>query len=276
MKMNGVKIAIIGGSGMYQLIEEAKSLIVDTPYGKSPRIDIGEVSGKKVAFLARHARPGSYEVKHEVPPHMINYRANVYALKKLGVGIIIATNACGSMREEFGPGDIVIPDQLIDMTKRRTYTFYDGDVSPKKLMGIAKDEPVVHIDFTNPYCPTLRKILLRAAKMANIHVHGKGCYVCTEGPRFETPAEIRFFSLVGGDLVGMTSSPEAILARELNMCYATVCVVTNYAAGMQIRISQEEVRAVFEKARGKVCDLLKKTIEMIPKDYSCACQHAVS
>ncbi len=273
--MSEIRIAIIGGSGLYELLEEAESRIVETPFGKSPRIDIGVFGEKRVAFLARHAKPGSMEVKHEVPPHMINYRANILALKRLGVKAILATNACGSLKREYKPGDILIPDQLIDMTKNRDYTFYDGSVTPKELIGEGANSTVIHIDFTHPYCPSLRAIIIDAAKSINLKVHEKGCYVCTEGPRFETPAEIKFFSLIGVDVVGMTSVPEAILARELNMCYASICIITNYAAGMQERISQEEVRGIFNKARDKVYALLEEAVRRIPRGYVCRCHEAV-
>ncbi len=270
-----VRVAIIGGSGLYKLLEKAEHVILDTPFGKTPRIDIGYFGGVRVAFLARHAMPGSMKVAHEVPPHRINFRANIYGLKKLGAEAIIATSACGSLRRELEPGDFVIIDQFIDMTKSRTYTFYDGTTTPKELLGVDKEDLVVHIDVTEPYCPTLRRILIEACKKVGVKYHERGCYVCTEGPRFETPAEIRFFSAIGADVVGMTNVPEVILARELNIHYATIAVVTNYAAGLQRKVTQEEVIEIFNRSMKKLVKVLEEAVRNIPGKFTCECDKAV-
>lgn len=254
-----MRIAIIGGTGVYdpKFLENPKEVIVPTPYGDT-KIIKGIYWGEEVGFLARHG------AKHSVPPHKINYRANMWALKSLGVERIMATTAVGSLKMNLAPGDLVLLDQFIDFTKGRDYTFYDG-----------RDGKVIHIDFSEPYCPELRNILMEEAKNLGIKLHPYGTYICTDGPRFETPAEIRMFTNFG-DLVGMTNVPEVVLARELELCYVTVSLVTNYAAGIsKTPLSHQEVLSAMAENIEKVRNLFSSVIPKIPKERSCPCKSAL-
>ena len=250
-----VKIGVIGGTGLESLFEGVETVNVGTPYGFSHGIQIGELNGKRIAFLPRHGR------RHEFPPHKVNYRANIYALYKIGVERIIATNAVGAINLDFKPGDLVVPHDLIDFTKHRQQTFYDY-------------APVKHIDFTEPYCPEIRRVLIETARNFS-NVHEKAIYVCTEGPRFETPAEIRMFRILGCDIVGMTGVPEAVLARELGICYATLCFVSNMAAGIAGKLSQEEVIEVSKAVMPKIQKIIVESIKRLPKIRGCECSSAV-
>src|SRR3989339_280318 len=210
--MNEVKIAIIGGSGVYEIegIKILKEMEIKTPFGlPSDKIRIGELEGVKIAFLPRHA------VGHKIMPSEVNSRANIYALKKIGVEKIISISACGSLKEEIKPRDFVIPDQLFDRTKLRPSTFF-GD-------GI-----VAHVGFAEPYCPELRKILIETAKSLSLPVHAGGTYVCIEGPQFSTKAESKVYRSLGFSVIGMTNLPEAKLAREAEICFATIGLATDY------------------------------------------------
>jgi 5'-methylthioadenosine phosphorylase len=230
---------------------------VETPYGVVS-VQIGLLSGKYVAFMPRHGRG------HAVPPHKVNYRANIWALKQLGVQQVLATAAVGSLREDLPPGDLVLIDQFIDFTKQRPSTFFEGE------------QGVVHIDMTEPYCTRLRKELAKAADSLGIQVESKGTYVCTEGPRFETPAEIRMFQALHGDVVGMTSVPESVLAREQEMCYATVAMVTNFCSGISNQpLTHKEVMDVMKDNIQKVRELFYKTIADSDGTRDCACPHAL-
>ncbi len=251
------KIGIIGGSGFYKIgvMSGETTKLLETPFG-TVRVYLGKIRGRDVAFIPRHGR------EHSVPPHMINYRANAYAMHMLGVEYVVATSAVGSLREEYRPGDLLVPDQIIDFTKSRTYTFFDGKFSIVLRDG-RKRGGVYHADMTHPYCESLRRIILEAARSRGIHIHYGGTYICTEGPRFETPAEIEFFRMIGGDVVGMTNSPEVFLFKELDICYATICVITNYAAGMQQRITQEEVIEVFAKKADQLAQLIAEIVDRI-------------
>lgn len=247
-----MKVAIIGGSALEELFAEgAERRQVLTKYGKVElsRFMLGNV---EVFFLPRHG------LKHEHPPHKVNYRANILALRTVGVERIIATNAVGSLREEIKPGTFVVPHQLVDFSKTRHYTFFDNRV--------------VHVDFTEPFCNEVRAALLRACEDVGAQVTDHGVYVCCEGPRFETAAEIEIFRKLGCDIVGMTSSPEAILARELGMCYASLSVVTNFAAGMQHRVSHEEVVELMAKVIPKVKGVVAKAAGFIPESRNCLCK----
>ncbi len=208
--------AIIGGTGVYdpQLLAGPRAESVNTPYG-GVEVFVGRHAGVEVAFLPRHGRG------HSVPPHRINYRANLWALRELGVRSCLATAACGSLRADLAPGGLVLCDQFLDFTRSRPTTFYDG-----------QDGQVHHADMTDPYCPRLRATLALQGRQLGIGLAEQATYVCTEGPRFETPAEIRAYARLGGDLVGMTGVPEVVLAREAGLCYASVAVVTNFAAGL--------------------------------------------
>ncbi|MGQ9478636.1 MAG: S-methyl-5'-thioinosine phosphorylase [Thermoproteota archaeon] len=267
-----VKVGIIGGSGLYTLLEAIGHRIIETPFGKTPRIEIGYIGEKAVAFLPRHAKPGSLKVSHAVPPSEINYRANIYGLRKLGVERIFTTQAAGSINSDIKPGEFVIVDQVIDMTKRRISTFFNG----KTRIKVFKDRPlvggVIHVDFTNPYCPELREVLKRSCEEENIRYYSKGTYICTEGPRFESPAEIAAYRRLGADVVGMTGYPEVVLARELGMCYASIVMSTNYAAGTgPAKITHEEVKEIFNKNIDNVRRLLARAVKNIPPERKCEC-----
>lgn len=254
-------IAIIGGTGVYhpELLEQVTEEAVETPYG-AVRLSRGFCRGKGVVFLPRHG------AAHSVPPHLVNYRANIMALKKLGVRAIFATAAVGSLNPEMRPGEFVFVDQFLDFTKGRKQTFFEGGPAG-----------VVHVDVTEPYCPRLRQVLLRAAKLLELRAHAGGTYVCTEGPRFETPAEIRMFRQLGGDLVGMTGVPEVVLAREAEICYAAVAMVTNFAAGIAgYRLSHQEVVEMMKVQGETIRRLLMEAVTMLDPEEDCACQHAVS
>ena len=248
-------IGIIGGTGLKTLLRDAEQIRAGTPYGLPPSISVGEIDGKPVAFLPRHG------IHHSIPPHMVNYRANIYALHEIGVEQIVATNAVGAINPDFKPGDLVVPHDFIDFTKVRPSTFHDIS-------------PVTHVDLSQPYCPTVRSALISSTKN-----HGKlweqAVLICTEGPRFETPAEIRMFRQLGCDIVSMGSSPEVVLARELEMCYATICFITNMAAGMQKRLTANEVTEVAKKVGPILEQILRETVKNLPRERQCPCARAL-
>jgi len=249
-------VAIIGGSGLESLLEGTEQIRVGTPYGLPPLISIGEVGGKSAAFLPRHG------VHHSIPPHKVNYRANIYALFEIGVKRIVATNAVGAVNVDFKPGDLVVPHDLVDFTKFRQPTFYDG-------------APVTHVDMSQPFCPEVRALLIKTIKKRNVRVWDKAVLFCTEGPRYETPAEIEMFRRLGCDVVGMTATPEAVLARELEMCYATVCFVSNMAAGIQQQLTTNEVAEVAKEKIPVIQQILRETVEHLPQSRQCPCAHAL-
>ena len=233
------------------MLKDVKDVTVQNEYG-TVNLKSGTYKGKNVFFLARHGG------EHSVPPHKVNYRANIRALQDLNVERIVSTSAVGSLTKEMNPRDFVLLDQFIDFTKKREYTFFD--------------DAVVHTDVTNPYCSQLREIIMKAASDLGITLHPKGTYVCTEGPRFETPAEIEMFALLGGDVVGMTNVPEVVLAREAKICYASIATVTNFAAGISpTKITHEEVIEIMDENSEMIKKLIGKTIEMIPEKKTCEC-----
>ncbi|NLW45064.1 MAG: S-methyl-5'-thioadenosine phosphorylase [Syntrophomonadaceae bacterium] len=249
-------IAVIGGTGVYDpdMLEDVREEAISTDYGEV-KLTRGSYKGRPVAFMPRHGGD------HSVPPHRINYRANIAALHRLGTKRIIATAAVGSLNPEFKPGSIVIVDQFIDFTKSRISTFYEGD-----------ERGVIHTDVTEPYCPELRKVLYEVASSMGTDVFDRGTYVCTEGPRFETAAEIRMYKILGGDVVGMTSVPEAVLARELGICYATVAMVTNFAAGISPnKLTHEEVVSFMQSNIARLRKVITMAIERIPQQSGCGC-----
>lgn len=252
-----MRVALIAGSGLEHLYDDRKGRpeAVDTEYGHAP-VFILQLDDREVIFLPRHGRG------HSIPPHRINYRANIRALQRLGCTCVIATNAVGSMNSQMKPGDFVLCNQFLDFTKVRPLTFFDGD-----------DGQVQHVDVTDPYCRRLRRHLAQTCRAAlNEEPHTHGTYVCAEGPRFETSAEIEMFSKLGGDVVGMTSVPEVVLAREAGMCYATVCVVSNMAAGISTaQITHEEVVELMGKRRPALHELLRRAVETVEDDDACAC-----
>ena len=242
--MSTIDLAVIGGSGLYKFpgLENVTRHTVDTPYGAaSGDVVIGDFAGRRVAFLARHGE------NHTLPPHRVNYRANLWALRSLGARRVIGVNAVGGIRGDMGPRVIVVPDQLIDYTHGRFTSFCDVDGAEVK-----------HIDFSEPYTESLRQRLLAAAREANIGVIGSGCYGATQGPRLETRAEIARMKRDGCDLVGMTGMPEASLARELALEYACLALVANFAAGCgdEAEISIDEIFAHLAAATAEVPRIL--------------------
>ncbi|MEV0895937.1 S-methyl-5'-thioadenosine phosphorylase [Actinoplanes sp. NPDC049802] len=251
------EIGVIGGSGLYALLDHATEHEVDTPYGRpSDRITIAEVGGRRVAFLPRHGRD------HRFPPHRIPYRANLWALRSLGVRQIIAPCAVGGLRPELGPGTFVVPDQLIDRTSGREQTFYDSGA--------------VHVSFADPYCPVGRSTVLGSAERVKA-VDG-GTMVVVEGPRFSTRAESRWFTSIGGTIVNMTGHPEAVLARELALCYTAIALVTDLDAGVEGEhgVTQEEVFAVFADNTARLRDVLLDAVVKLPAERSCGCKDALA
>lgn len=255
-----VEVGIIGGTGVYDpsLLEGVAPCEVETPYGRI-RVYVGRVEKKRVAFLPRHGET------HGIPPHRINFRGNIWALKELGVKSIFATSAVGSLNSQMKPGQMVILDQFLDFTKARPFTFHDGG-----------EAGVVHVDFTHPYCLELRKVLIETAANLGITAHPQGVYVCTEGPRYETPAEIKAFQRLGGDVVGMTGVPEVVLAREAEICYASVAVVTNWAAGISpVPLTHQEVVEIMQDNSQNLRQVLWEAVRRLPVDRDCACHHAL-
>lgn len=253
-----ITAAIIGGTGIYNpdALENRREVMQQTKYGVVA-VTVGTYKGVELAFIPRHG------AKHSVPPHLINYRANILALYKLGVRNILATAAVGSLNYDFKPGHFVLVDQFLDFTKSRCSTFYEGGESG-----------VVHCDMTVPYCSRLRDAIMEAANNLQYQVSNGGVYVCTEGPRFETAAEISVYKLLGGDVVGMTSVPEVCLARELGICYATVATITNFAAGISPNIlTHSEVYEVMKNNTATVRKLLLESTLLIAKqEQECDCR----
>jgi len=253
--------AIIGGTGVYDpaLLEDAERHTIETPYGPA-EFTLGTYAGKRVAFMPRHG------YNHGVAPHKINYRANIRALKEIGVHTVLATAAVGSLKEEYKPGDLVLVNDFIDMTKSRPLTYYEG-----------APEGVVHIDLSDAYCGRIRGHVRETAQENGIDLVDGGIYVCTEGPRFETPAEIRMYAAWGGDVVGMTTVPEVILAKESEMCYATVGMITNYCAGIAPHpLTHQEVIDTMKDNVQKIRELFFRVIERGTGERTCACPHALA
>lgn len=254
------KLGVVAGSGFYEFegLNIVDTKTIRTPYGgPSDAFRVCEASGTEFVFLSRHGTP------HHIPPHMINYRANIWGFKEMGVERIISVNAVGGISPAVRPGDVVVPDQIIDMTQGRAATFYDGD-------------QVVHIDFTTPYCPELRGSILQAGEASGTALGESGVYVCVNGPRLESKAEIGYFSRIGGDLVGMTVMPEACLARELELCYAGIAVVTNYAAGITAKkLTTTEVVGVMRSSMEKIRSLVVDTLKRVPGKRGCGCGEAL-
>jgi len=247
------RVAIIGGSGLTSLknLDVTRSDVVRTPYGEpSGPMVYGRLNGKDVVFLPRHGPD------HSIPPHRVNYRANIWALKEVGVGRIVAVAAVGGIASNLQARDLVFPDQIIDYTYGRSHTFFDGE-----------ERKVTHVDFTFPYCSDLRRCLTEAARRVGIAAIEKGTYGATQGPRFESAAEIRRMERDGADIVGMTGMPEAALARELDIRYAAIAVVVNRAAGKEESIiSLKEIEAHLEAGMVKVRTLLESAIPAIAGD----------
>ncbi|QKW10432.1 S-methyl-5'-thioadenosine phosphorylase [Streptomyces sp. NA04227] len=247
------RIGVIGGSGLYELLNDTQEFEVTTPYGPpSDPVAVGSVAGRPVAFLPRHGRG------HRLPPHRINYRANIWALRSLGVRQILAPCAVGSLRRDWGPGTFVVPDQLVDRTHGRIQTFYD--------------EGAVHVSFADPYCEHGRTALLRAAAASGIEAVDGGTMVVVEGPRFSTRAESRWLAAAGCSLVNMTGHPEAVLARELALGYAALAIVTDLDAGIdaQESVAQEEVFEVFAQNTERLRRVVLDAVALLPEDAEAA------
>ncbi len=252
------EIGVIGGSGLYSLLRGASEVDVDTPYGRpSDSITLGQVDDRAVAFLPRHGRG------HRLPPHRIPYRANLWALRSLGVRQVIAPYAVGSLRPDLGPGTFVVPDQLVDRTEGRIQTFYD--------------QGAVHVPFADPYCPAGRATVLKQATAGGLDPVDGGTIVVVEGPRFSTRAESRWFAAQGWSLVNMTGHPEAALARELALCFTAVALVTDLDAGTDPgdTVTQDEVFRVFAANTERVRNLALRTVVALDLDRPCPCSHAL-
>jgi 5'-methylthioadenosine phosphorylase len=257
------EIGVFGGSGFYSFLDQVELIRVETPYGlPSDDIAVGKVGERQVAFIPRHGR------KHSLPPAAINYRANLWALHSLGVTRVIGPNASGSLQAQIKPGDFVVSDQFVDRTHGRADTFFDR--GPK----------VVHVSTAHPYCPVLRELAVKAGVEAGITVHERGTIVVVQGPRFATRAESKSFSASGWDVVNMTQYPEVALARELEMCYVSISLVTDYDSGLEGHpdvkpVSAEEVAQVFAANNSRLRDLILRIIPLIPSERDCPCATAL-
>ncbi len=253
-------IAVIGGSGLYEFLDETKEYAVDTPYGApSDPIVVGTVADRAVAFLPRHGRD------HRYPPHRIPYRANMWALRSLGVRQVLAPCAVGGLRPDLGPGTFVVPDQIVDRTSGRAQTYYDTNA--------------VHVSFADPYCPAGRDTVLRAARGERVAAVDGGTMVVVEGPRFSSRAESRWYAAQGWSVVNMTGHPEAVLARELALCYTAIALVTDLDAGVEAgegAVTQEEVFRVFAENTARLRELLMQVIADLPHERACPCPDALT
>lgn len=255
------EIGIIGGTGLYdpKLLRNVEEVTVETPYGKpSDSITVGELGGRGVAFLPRHGK------KHTIRPTDINVRANIFALKKLGVKRILAPSTVGSLREEYCPGEIVFCDQFIDRTTRREQSFYT-----------INEAKVCHITVAEPMCPELRKNVIAVAKRLGIKMHETGTYVCIEGPRFSTKAESKMYRQWGADVVGMTLVPECVLAREAEICYASISTVTDYDVWKDHPVSVDDVLKIMKANIENVKRIIAETVTQLPKECECKCNEAL-
>ena len=263
--MDGARaeIGVFGGSGLYRLLDNVTWHAIATPFGEpSDEIAIGNMGDRELAFMPRHGR------KHTLQPAAINYRANLWAMHSIGVTRIIAPTAVGSLQPQIKPGELVVSDQFVDRTHGRADTYFDA--GPK----------VVHISPAHPYCPVLREVALEAARTGDLAVHERGTVVVIQGPRFSTRAEGSWFSSMGWDIVNMTQYPEVILARELEMCYLNISLVTDYDAGLEGRpeikpVSVEDVERFFVENIDRVRQLILRLIPTIPAERSCPCATAM-
>ena len=258
--MSSAEIGVFGGSGFYAFLEDPQEVTVDTPYGPpSAPVTIGTIGERRVAFLPRHGKD------HEFPPHLVPYRANVWAMKELGVTRLFGPSAAGSLRRDIPPKMFVVSDQAIDFTKTRPYTFFDGPVT-------------THVSFADPYCPEMRAALVSSAGALGIDHRDGGTMVVIEGPRFSTRAESKMFAQVGGDVIGMTQFPEVTLAREAELCFANVALVTDYDVGVDdiSPVSHHEVLKVFGENIEALRNLLFAAIPTLPAERGCTCGHALA
>jgi 5'-methylthioadenosine phosphorylase len=256
------EFGVIGGTGLYdpKLLKNVQEISLDTPYGKpSDAITVGELGGKTVAFLPRHGK------LHTIRPSDINVRANMFALKRLGVKRILAASTVGSLREDYQPGDVVFADQFIDRTTRREQSFYT--VSESK---------VCHISVAEPMCPQLHKTLIDTAKNLKIKNHPTGTYVCIEGPRFSTKAESKMYQQWGADIIGMTMVPEVVLAREAEICYANISTVTDYDCWKEHAVCVDDIVNTMKAGIENVKRIIAEVIAKTPVEYSCKCNCALT
>ena len=253
-----VEIGIFGGTGIYDsgLLENPQEIEMDTPYGKpSDKITVGVFKGRKIAFLPRHGK------KHTIPPHLINYRANIWAFKELGVTRIIAPSAVGSLKEELEPSHFALPTQFIDFTKSRIGSF-------------SGEGKVIHISVAEPICPELQSSILETTQSQGLKIHENCTYVCIEGPRFSTKAESKFYKSINADIIGMTLVPECQLAREAQICYASISTITDYDVWAEKPVTAKEVLDTLSKNVERTKSVLTELIEKIPKNRSCNCAKA--
>ena len=261
--MQRAEVGVFGGSGFYSLLEGAREVKVDTPYGEpSDTVMLGEIAGRKVGFLPRHGRT------HRLPPHRINYRANVWALHSLGVEWVFGPCAAGSLQPNVRPGEFVICDQFVDRTWGRRDTFADGPI-------------VTHVSAADPYCPTMRPLAVETARRLDIPVHDRGTVVVIQGPRFSTRAESRWFRGQGWEVINMTNYPESILARELQMCYVNISLITDYDVGVEgdpgvEPVTHTAVIRVMQQNNERLRRLLLAMIERLPRKRECSCATALA
>jgi len=254
------EIGIFGSTGIYDsgLLQDSKEITIDTPYGKtSDSITVGVFQDRDIAFMPRHGR------KHTIPPHMINFRANIWAFKELGIKRIIAPSAVGSLKEEIKPGNFVLPSQFLDFTKSRKRSFSD-------------DGRVIHISMADPFCPELQRVVSKIAQEKNITMHSDCTYVCIEGPRFSTRAESKLFRNTGADIIGMTLVPECPLAREAQMCYVSISTVTDYDVWASKPVTAKDVMETLSKNVEKTKKMLSLLIKEIPQERGCSCEKALA
>jgi 5'-methylthioadenosine phosphorylase len=254
-----VGVGVFGGSGFYSLLDDVEEVNVDTPFGDpSAALAVGEVDGVRVAFLPRHGQ------KHQLPPHRINFRANLWAMKELGVTRIIGPCAAGSLKRDVKPGDFVVSDQLVDRTVGRKDTFYDGPQT-------------THIAFADPYCPELRALAIDTGRDTGITIHERGTVVTIQGPRFSTRAESKWFQDADWDVINMTAYPEGYLARELELCYANISMVTDHDVGVEGAepVSHERVIEVFTANNERLRELLFSVIPKIGEQPEDVCATAL-
>ncbi len=258
---HSAEIGVFGGSGFYQFLDNVQSVWIETPYGPpSDQIALAEVAGRRVAFLPRHGRD------HRYPPAQVPYRANLWAMKHLGVKRLIGPCAAGSLQPHVAPGSFVLCDQFVDRTSGRPDTFYEGPIA-------------THISAAEPYCPQLRGLALEIGRDLGIEIHPTGTMVVIQGPRFSTRAESRWFQAQGWEVINMTGYPEAILARELEMCYVNVSLITDYDNGVpghEAPVSHEEVLRTFTANIENVKKMIVGLIERMPAEASCGCNRALS
>jgi len=256
------EFGVIGGTGLYdpKLLKNAQEIMLDTPYGKpSDAITVGELGGKTVAFLPRHGK------LHTIRPTDLNVRANIFALKRLGVKRILGVSTVGSLRQDYAPGELVFTDQFIDRTTRREQSFYTID-----------EAKVCHISVAEPMCPELRKILIGVTKGLKIKMHETGTYVCIEGPRFSTKAESKMYQQWSADVIGMTMVPEVVLAREAEICYANISTVTDYDCWKEHAVCVDDIVTTMRNNIENVKRIIAETIAKTPSECSCKCSSALT